>query len=204
MTIIAFIGAGPVARQLAKLADTAGHQTLLSSRIPTADTSTTSFLDAAAKATIAIVAIPFRATAEVLPGLATSLAGKTVIDATNPLNPDYTPLVLNEGTSAGEAIASMLPDSKVVKAFNSIFADVMQPDRQSRAGQRATAFIASDHSDARSAVADFAQSIGFAPVQAGPLHAAHYLEAMAHLNIQIAFREGGGSNAAFVYHQCHE
>ncbi len=77
----------------------------------------------------------------------------------------------------------------------------MQTDRQVRAGGRATAFIASEHSDARSEVADLAEAMGFAPIQAGPLLTSRYLEAMAHLNIQIAFRENGGANAAFVYHQ---
>jgi hypothetical protein len=43
------------------------------------------------------------------------------------------------------------------------------------------------------------RSLGFAPVDAGPLRSARYLEAIAHLNIQIAVGQGGGTDAAFVY-----
>jgi 8-hydroxy-5-deazaflavin:NADPH oxidoreductase len=201
MTNIAFIGAGPVAQQLARLASDAGHTTILSSRTPNKDNNITTFIDAARLADIAVITVPFSVTPEFLPSLRAELAGKIVIDATNPLNADYTPIILGAETSAAETIASLLPASRVVKAFNTIFANIMQHDQQNRNGLTATAFIASDHDDARKQVADLAASIGFAPMQTGPLHTARYLEAMAHLNIQIAFRENGGPNAAFVYHQ---
>lgn len=198
---IAFIGSGPVATHLASLAASAGHDTVVSSRTPNASSGTVGYIEAAQRGDIVVLAIPFRAAAEALPPLAHHFEGKVVIDATNPLNPDYTPINLGPETSAGETIAALLPGAKIVKAFNTIFADVMRSDRQDRAGHRATSFIASDHLDAREIVERLATEMGFAPVVAGPLHTAQYLEAMAHLNIQIAFRENGGANAAFVYHQ---
>jgi 8-hydroxy-5-deazaflavin:NADPH oxidoreductase len=198
---IAFIGSGPVARHLAALAQAAGLRTVLSSRIPSAAQDTTDFAEAAKQGDIVVVAIPYSATADVLPDLSSLLANKIVIDATNPLQPDYTPIVLGAETSAGEEVAKLLSHSTTVKAFNTIFADVMRADRQDRDGQRATAFIASDDQQARATISELAGSLGFAPIQTGPLHTARYLEALAHLNIQIAFPEGGGSNAAFVYHQ---
>jgi 8-hydroxy-5-deazaflavin:NADPH oxidoreductase len=200
MTTIAFIGSGPVAQRLATLCRAAGHTALISSRSPTNQPGAVTFLEAASRGEVVVIAIPFRVTAEVLPELSAALTGKTVVDATNPLNEDYTPISLGPDTSAGEQIALLLPKSNIVKAFNSIFADVMTQVRQQRSGLTATAFVASDHADDLRAVANLAHQIGFSPVETGPLYTARYLEALAHLNIQIAFRQGGGSNAAFVYH----
>jgi 8-hydroxy-5-deazaflavin:NADPH oxidoreductase len=95
----------------------------------------------------------------------------------------------------------LLPGARVVKAFNTVFADVMTKDRLPRGGQRATAFIASNDGRAADAVAALAQSAGFAPIKVGPLSASRYLEAMAHPNTGIAVGQKGETNAAFVHHQ---
>lgn len=86
-----------------------------------------------------------------------------------------------------------------MKAFNTVFADVMRPDRLVRASGRVTCFIASDDDAARDAVGALARSAGFAAEPVGPLRSARFLEAVAHLNIQIAVGMKGGTNAAFVY-----
>jgi 8-hydroxy-5-deazaflavin:NADPH oxidoreductase len=70
-----------------------------------------------------------------------------------------------------------------------------------RDGQAITAFIAGDHDESKQKVMALATDIGYAPVDTGPLYTARYLESMAHLNIQIAINQGGGTNAAFVYLQ---
>jgi len=203
--LIGFIGSGPVAQNLAKLAHSAGHDVALSSRHhekSLLDYEVTSFRVAAERADIAVIAVPYRVTSELLPQLAHALQGKIVIDATNGLNEDYTPMAsIGLEASAGEEIARHLPKSRVVKAFNTVFADIMSAERLDRGGQRATAFVASNDAEARSVVAKLAGDLGFDPVEAGPLAMARHLEGMAHLNIQIAFREGAGSNVAFVYHR---
>lgn len=201
---LGFIGSGPVAQNLARLAAAAGHEVLLSARNPDKlvnEFKVVGFDEAARWADIAVLAIPFRAAKDMLPSVASALADKVVVDATNPLNEDYTPILLAPGSSAGETIAELLPRSTVVKAFNTVFAEVMQADRLDRGGWRATTFVASEDPGARAKVALLARELGFAPVEAGPLAMARYLEGMAHLNIQIAFREGGGPNAAFLYDQ---
>ncbi len=116
MTTIGFIGAGPVARQLGALAAAAGYRPVLSSRSPSAEHQTVDFAEVAKQADVAVVAIPYRAVDDVLPKLRTALVGKIVIDVTNPLHPDYTPIVLGPDTSAGEHVALLLPDSQVVKS----------------------------------------------------------------------------------------
>ncbi len=196
---IAFIGAGPVAQALSGLFKTSGHTVMLSRRVPQADAM--SFLAAAAWGELVVIAIPFTATHTVLPSLAPTLVGKVVIDATNPLRADWGPLQLGEDTSGGEEVARLLPGSRVVKAFNSVFADVMRPNRIQRGKGRATAFLASDDAAAANSAAQLATEAGFAPMMAGPLKTARYLEALAHLNIAIGVGQQGGTNAAFIYDQ---
>jgi len=193
---IGILGAGNVGSKLADLMRKAGHDVVIGSR-----SGQHSLKDAAEHGEIAVIAIHFHATGSALPDLAPLLSGKVVIDATNPLNDDWSPLLLGQENSASEEIARLLPDARVAKAFNTIFADVMAPDRQEREGGRVTCFVASDHADAVLAVAGLAEDMGFAPVTISKLSAARQLEAIAHLNIELALGQGGGTNAAFLYHR---
>lgn len=195
---IAIFGTGNVGSRLAALMRAAGHEVLLCGRVGGEGRHT---FAAGTSAEVVVLAIPYTAAAEVLAPLAAELAGKLVIDCTNPLQADWSPLRLGEENSAAETLARLLPQSRLVKAFNTIFADVMTPERQNRGGLRISAFVAGDDSAARQRVATLAADIGFAPVEVGPLSMARYLEAMAHLNIQIAVGQGNGTDAAFMYHQ---
>jgi hypothetical protein len=202
---IGILGSGSVGQKLASLFRTAGHDVLLGAR-EAGDASGQSvrrgsFAQVAEHGDVVIVAIPYQACAQVLPALRDALAGKIVVDATNPLNADWSPLLLGEENSAGEQLARLLPASRVVKAFNTVFADSMVPERLDRGGKRAASFLCSDHAEASRTIADLARQVGFAPVDAGPLRCARYLEAMAHLNIQIAVGMKGGTNAVFLYDQ---
>lgn len=126
---------------------------------------------------IFVIGIPFLSCATALPPLAAALEGKIVVDAMNPLK------------------------SKVVKAFNTVFADTMTREGLFRDDQRVTAFICGDDVAAKSVVCDFAESLGFASLDAGPLRNCRYTEALAHLNVQLALVQGGGTDAAIVYHR---
>jgi 8-hydroxy-5-deazaflavin:NADPH oxidoreductase len=198
---ICIIGSGSVGSALQKLFRAAGHIVVVGSRSPAAGRGTVSVLEAVGHGDIVVLAVPFSAAPDVLPPIVPILRGKIVIDPTNPLNPDWSPRLLGQENSAGEEIERLLPGARVVKAFNTVFADVMTKDRLLRNGQRATTFIASNDADAASVVAALAQSAGFAPVKVGMLSASRHMEAMAHLNIGIAVGQKGGTNAAFLYHQ---
>ncbi|KIC08532.1 NADP oxidoreductase [Leisingera sp. ANG-M1] len=193
---IGILGTGNVGSRLTALFTQGGHDVLMGGR-----SGEISLQDAAAHGDIVVVAVHYHVAAEVLRPLAVTLAGKIVVDATNPLNDEWSPMLLGQETSASEEIAKLLPQSKVVKAFNTIFADVMYPDAISRGGQNITAFAAGDDSEAVADVAALARDAGFAPVAITKLSAARYLEAMAHLNIELAVGQGGGTNAAFLYHR---
>jgi 8-hydroxy-5-deazaflavin:NADPH oxidoreductase len=203
---IGLIGGGNVASRLAALMAQAGHDAVVGmrdkSRWPKADAAqAVSVAEAVAHGDIIVLAIPYSACAAALPKHAAALAGKIIIDATNPLNENWSPLLLGQENSAGEEIVRLLPKSKVVKAFNTVFADIMKPDRIDRGALKATALICGDDDAANTEVANLAASIGFAPVVTGPMKNARYLEGMAHLNIAIAVGQGGGTDAAFLYDQ---
>lgn len=198
-TSVAILGAGNVGRHLHQLLSNAGQDVRLCSRESTPDRL--GYAEGSAWAEIVVLTVPYLALAEVLPALAEALRGKVVVDCTNPLNPDWSPRLLGQENSAAEEVARLLPFSRVVKAFNTIFADVMTAERLSGDGQRVTAFVAGDDAEAKASVMGLAKAAGMEPLDVGPLSVARHLEAMAHLNIQIAVGQGGGTNAAFVYHR---
>ena len=189
---IAIIGAGQVGSRLMQLFSTAGHDARAIGRADMLEAEISG-------GDVVVLAVPFAACADLLPRLAGALAGKIVVDVTNPVAPDWSPLRLGEENSGAEEIARLLPRSRVVKAFNTIFADVMTPEKLTRDGQRVTCFVAGNDQDARNAVAELADSAGFGALDVGTLPAARHLEAMAHLNIAVAL-SGGGTDAAFLYH----
>ena len=194
---IAIIGTGAVARALATLAHATDHDVRLGSRTPHGEKM--DYRDAAEWCDVVVLAIPYDALATMLPGLREPLAGKLVIDPVNPINADWSPRSLGAENSAAEEIADLLPDARVVKAFNTVFADVMTASGLDRNGRPATTFVAGDDSDAVETAAALARDLGFGPVRAGPLNVARQLEALAHLNIAIAVGQGGGTGAAILY-----
>lgn len=201
---IAFIGGGAVATSIATLAKAAGHNAVLGIRNLNKDSASafvlTGFAQATADADIVILAVPYAAAGVILPPLAEALAGMIVVDATNAVAADWSPILTGEQSSGAEHLQTLLPQSRVVKAFNTIFADTMRPDRLVRDGSRISLFVASDDTAALLTVMAFGAEIGFDPVNAGPLKSARYLEAIAHLNIELAVGQGGGTDAAILYH----
>lgn len=202
---ISIIGAGNVGQKLAQLIHDAGHEIFiglndLTKKPESAPYRYGSLEEAAEFGDIVLFAVPYTAYAEILPKLADNLKGKIVIDVTNPVNADWSPLLLGEENSGGETVTQLLPKSYVVKAFNTVFADIMTKEGLNRDGQPVTAFVAGNDQEANRTVCKLASEIGFAPIIVGPMKCARYLEATAHLNIQIAVGMGKGTNAALVYH----
>ncbi len=122
--------------------------------------------------------------------------GQTVIDITNPLTADYTGLTIGHSTSAAEEIAKAVPGAEVVKAFNTLFAQVLGEGADFGQGQKASVFIASDSERARQTTRAIAESMGFAVVDAGGLKNARYLEPLAGLNIYFGYGAGQGTAIA--------
>ncbi len=195
---IAIIGAGNVGRALAGSFERAGHDVTVSSAHPetaravaeqTGARATATNRDAVRDAELVVLAVPYSALPELLDELAGDLDGKIVVDATNPLRPDYQGLAV-EGTSAAEQVQARVKGARVVKAFNSALAARQTDPRVD--GVQTDGFVAGDDGEAKAAVLELVRSIGFNPIDAGPLEVARALEALALLNIMLQIRNNGG------------
>ncbi len=191
---VAIIGAGNVGKALGTSIGRAGHEVTISARSPESAqaaaaeigaVAATSNSDAARQADVVILAVPFVGAGEkVAAEIAGDVAGRVVVDATNPVKPDYSGLA-TDGTSAAEEFQRMLPDAKVVKAFNTIFAtNQADPNRQ------IDGFVAGDDANAKQAVIGLIDAMGFTPVDVGPLAQSRYLEGMAWINIGLNAANG--------------
>jgi 8-hydroxy-5-deazaflavin:NADPH oxidoreductase len=137
--------------------------------------------------------VPFAAVGDVLAELG-DLAGKILIDISNPITPDYMALTIGHTTSAAEEIQKLAPKARVVKAFNTIFADLFSMARPG--GPAIQVFYATDEAAAGETVARLIEKIGFAAVNAGKLSNARYLEPVGELNIHFGYALGWGTKIA--------
>ena len=124
------------------------------------------------------------------------LQGKVVVDITNPLAADYMGLTLGHSTSAAEEIAKAVPGALVVKAFNTVLAQVLGQGSALADGSKVTVFVAGDNEAAKASVKALAESLGFGAVDAGGLKNARYLEPLAGLNVYFAYGAGRGTAIA--------
>jgi 8-hydroxy-5-deazaflavin:NADPH oxidoreductase len=201
---VTVIGAGNMGSAFVKQLTRAGHQVSVTARdgakaaqvaaahpgakaVPAAG--------AAAAADAVVLATGYADAASALRA-AGDLTGKVVIDITNPLTPDYMGLTLGHSTSAAEEIAKAVPGAEVVKAFNTVFAQVLAEGADFGKGQKVSVFVASDSARAKQTAAALAESIGFDVVDAGGLKNARYLEPLAGLNIYLGYGAGLGTAIA--------
>jgi 8-hydroxy-5-deazaflavin:NADPH oxidoreductase len=124
------------------------------------------------------------------------LAGKVVVDITNPLTADYMGLTIGHSTSAAEEISRAVPGAIIIKAFNTVFASVLSEGADFGKGQKVSTFVAGDSESGKRTVSALATSLGFAVVDAGGLKNARYLEPLAGLNIYFGYGAGMGTQIA--------
>ena len=142
--------------------------------------------DAAWEADIIILAVPYSAEKELAAKIKEVANQKIVISIANPLNESYDGMLTAPDTSAAEELQKLLPNAKVVKAFNTVFAaDFATPVI---AGQQADAFVAGNDSDAVQTVSDLVAIAGFNPIVAGNLSVSRTLENMTLLLIQLSMK----------------
>ena len=184
---IAIIGAGNVGRALATSLTRAGHDVTItaehaanavSAASQSGATAGTSNTDAAQNAQVIVLAVPAQSIGQIATDMGSSLDGKVVIDVSN----RPTPTADGAATSIAEELQGQVPDARVVKAFNTVFAS--RQAAPTVAGISPDGFVAGDDAAAKQTVLDVVESIGFRPVDAGSLASARTLEGMAWLNIQ--------------------
>ena len=187
-TNIAIIGSGNVGSALARGLTSAGHEVRAVGRDKKAVREAVTWGD------VVLLAVPYGALDDVVKDVGDALAGKTVIDATNALDASMS-LAVGFTTSGAEELQRKLPGARVVKAFNTVFAEHMSSGRLGK--EPLTAFVAADDANARQTVMELARGIGFEPVDAGPLKNARLLEPLGFLNIQLGYVLGKGTKIGF-------
>jgi len=204
---IGIIGAGMVGGTLGTRWANAGHQIVWGVRAPSATrvaalcTATghgaraATVAEAAAGAEVIVLATPWRAVPEALAACG-DLAGRVLLDATNPLAPDRSGLTVPAGSSGAQEVARLAPSARVVKIFNTVGFNVMADPRFG--DQVATMLYCGDDQAAKAVAARLAADLGLEGVDAGPLATAGLLEHAALLWIHLAMSQQLGREIAFV------
>ena len=150
------------------------------------------YVDAIKAADIVVLALPYAVALDVakLP----ELAGKIVVDISNPITADFSGLSVGHSTSAAEEIQKIAGAAKVVKAFNTIFASLF--DTPVAATSAVPVFLAGNDAAAVDAVACLVETAGFAVEKAGGLDGARLLEPVGMLNIRFGYGLGRGTAIA--------
>ncbi|GAA2177097.1 NADPH-dependent F420 reductase [Arthrobacter parietis] len=137
---------------------------------------------------VVVLAVPYPALKDIVAQYGDQLAGKVVVDITNPLNFEtFDSLVVAADSSAAAELASALPSSKVVKAFNTNFAATL--GSKTVGSNQTTVLIAGDDTDAKNRLADAVKAGGVDAVDAGSLARARELEAIGFLQLTLAAGE---------------
>src|SRR4051794_20108770 len=200
MTTISIIGSGNMATAIGTRAAKHGHTIELMSRNTAkaqaladqiGNGATVGTFGATPVGDIVIVAVLYAGAAEVVAHYGDALAGKILVDITNPFNADGTGLAATAGNSVSQQIAAAAPESAhVVKAFNLIFRSVLAEDKP------LDVFFAGDSAEAKTRVAAFLESLDIRPRDAGGLEMTHALEWAGLLLVGLA-RNGAGFDIAF-------
>jgi predicted dinucleotide-binding enzyme len=150
--------------------------------------------DAARWGEIIILAIPHNNANDAREEIRPYVDGKIVIDVMNAIGPNME-LGISCTTSSAEETQKMLPKARVVKAFNTVFAQNQSIGKVDN--EQLTAFIAGDDLKAKQTVAQLARDIGFDPLDCGSLKASRYLEAMGIMIINLAYTYGMGPKIGY-------
>jgi predicted dinucleotide-binding enzyme len=193
MSTISIIGTGSMAAAIGGLAVKAGHTVEVMSRDAAKARAlaeqfgvgaTTGTFGAAPAGDMVILAVPYAAVLDVLQQYGEALAGKLLVDITNPVAADHTSLVTPGDSSGAQEIAKAAPaDAVVVKAFNTQFSHVLAAGPAE--GRPLDVFIAGDDAAAKAPVSAFIESLGLRPMDTGPLSMARTLEHVCLLSLGL-------------------
>jgi 8-hydroxy-5-deazaflavin:NADPH oxidoreductase len=210
---ITIIGTGRMARGIATRALAGGHTvTLIGHEAGKAETLATELQSAAqggasvqasssgaVDGDVVVLAVPYPAAASVVQQYGDHLAGKVIVDITNPVDFNSMSPAVAAGTSGAEEIAKIAPaGAKVVKAFNTTFAGTLVAGQV--ANQPLDVFVAGDDADAKAAISQVISDGGLRAVDAGSLQRARQLEALGllHMVVQFTLNTGFGSAVKII------
>ncbi len=204
---VGIIGTGNVAKALAVAFTKSGFQVMIGGRSMDKARAITQQLERFGQTgtisstihfgEVIILAVPYKAVPEVLRS-SDGFRGKIIVDCTNPFiwTDGMVDLALGHTTSAAEQIAAMVPEARVVKAFNTAFAELLEQGPYFGPVD-GSMFYCGDDPTAKEAVASLIQATDFEPVDCGPLNSARLLESMATLIVRLGTTQGMGRQIAF-------
>jgi predicted dinucleotide-binding enzyme len=191
MSTISIIGSGGMAAAIGSLAAEAGHTVEVMSRdaakaralAEQAGGGAKTFGDAPA-GDFVILAVPCSAVLDVVKQYGEELAGKLLVDITNPINSDFTGFLTPDDSFGAQEIAKAAPaDADVVKAFNTQYTHVLAAGPVE--GHPLDVFLAGDDAQAKARVSAFIESLGLRPMDTGQLPMAQTLERFALLSLGL-------------------
>jgi NADPH-dependent F420 reductase len=188
MAHVSIIGTGNMGPAIAGVATKSGHTVELFGQNDT---------DKPVTGDIVVLAVPYAAVSEIVAQRGAQLAGKVVVDITNPVDFEtFDSLVVPADGSAAAELAAALPQSRVVKAFNTTFAATLASGTVG--GNPTTVLLAGDDADAKSLLAGIVTAGGLRAIDAGSLRRARELEALGFLQITLAAGEKVSWTAGFA------
>src|SRR3954465_11010185 len=189
MSNISIIGTGNMARTIGARAIAGGNTVEVMGRDQSkaadlakalGDGATTGEWGTAPAGDIVIVALLHDGVVPVIVQYGDALAGKVIVDISNPFNSTFDGLAHREETSIAQEVARVAPSgANVVKAFNTIFRSVLEKGRPN-------VFIAGDNAQAKASVEAFIESLGLRPLDVGGLNMAHWLEGVGVVTVGLA------------------
>ena len=186
---IGIIGKGNVGTAIATGLTRKGHEVKFGHRDPKQPVA-----DAAKWGEVIILAVPYENVTDAAKSIGSAADGKVLLDVTNAID-DNMNLAIGFSTSAAEELQKKLPKARVVKAFNTVFAQNQSVGRIGN--EKLTLFVAGDDAKAKQTVMQLGADIGFDPVDAGKLKAARYLEPMGMLMISLGYGLGMGTKIGY-------
>jgi NADPH-dependent F420 reductase len=194
VTRVTIVGAGNMGRGIGTRVVAGGHQVEIIDRDPAEAQQLAKDLGGAATGLdpgsrfggeVVVFAVYYPGIKEAVRQYADQLAGKVVVDITNPVDTQtWDRLATPPGTSSAEEVQQLVPQgTPVVKAFNTTFAGTLVPGEVG--GQQLDVLIAGDDAAAKQKVSQLASDGGLRPVDVGPLSRAQQLEQLGFLHISL-------------------
>lgn len=179
MSVVSIMGAGHMGQAIGSLVNRGGNT------VDQLDRQSTDI-----RGDLVILAIPYLALAEVANKYSTQLAGKIVVDISNPLDfSTFDRLLVPPESSAAEELAARLPDSSILKAFNTTFAATVANGTTGTTKTTTTVLIAGDDPVAKDRLTQVVSEGGLHAFDAGSLKRAHELEAIGFEQLVLASNE---------------
>jgi hypothetical protein len=190
---IGIIGTGHMGSALRKALSRTGHEILIGSRDPekaakvgenskSINTIYCNYEETVKRSDVIFLAVRWRDTLDAIPALG-NLDGKILIEISNPFSDDMDGLVFDSSTSAAETLSRHVPGAKIVKAFNHLFADIVEHSQILKYTPQA--FYCGDDKDAKEKASAIFKDMGFECINLGQLASARLMESLTILELRI-------------------